>query len=866
MRHRFFKRNQVGQSIIILAIGFIALVGFVGIVTDVSLLFVRYSTLRRAVDAAAVAAAGQMRRIPDPTPGDGIAEDQASSVASMNLAARTFIEYYGLNPQQVLVETCRAQNIFLDAQGRPMDNAAPRNLLYNYDSNGIRTTPNPAANAAVRRRYEELCTRDELKLVRVTAQIQSPTVFLSLLGHSTITLTETAISQTAVIDVVMVIDVSESMLNQTGYDDWESIGQGVRYLPQVLRQITHDVEIDNLINNTQASANVAYPPEAFRPGGTGSVDDVEPRSDCRVRAWPMSIYGAASIPALTSLTNPSNPLRTEYIDYLSSTGRPPITDYFPGGSRFSTFVPMYNSFACCNDPGLPGVNPDFRFDDAICQPFRDARDAAEQFLDRLDFIRGDRIAYVTFDRRAHVIDPDGTGIQTPMIETQRNLPGSADTARRGAYETLRDVVGVRAEPSFYTDGQPNTNADNDGYWDGFNNGGNRVDWNDYMNTLRIGQILDHPVNGACPLDMAAMRPPNHTLFDFMPDGTTPRTSTNPLLQDILTLPAWFSSVSSGDPLWHNYEILASCGGTNIGASLAAASNTLYQNARREGAVWIMVFLGDGAAGASNVMARSNAAAPPPSRLSNIANPYVVNGSGQYQPLAGEYGGFGLCPEGTSANPARRLTELRFPFCGDVRPQSRNFCGDAPANPDLRPIDTIPNCDLNFYDVDDYARDWADWVGLANLPGQTAGAQSGRVGDQQLPTIFAIGYGLSFERPPSPTNCSTAQECFLLGNIEDYLGEELLRYIADVGDNFRIDSDHQQFLLGPRIPNRVDVATPDWGPRGACERPITSASQRGQFMPLPITVSCGNYFNATDGAALENVFNQIAQRMFTRLSQ
>jgi len=35
---RAMRRGQAGQSLIILALGFIALIGFVGIVTDVSLL------------------------------------------------------------------------------------------------------------------------------------------------------------------------------------------------------------------------------------------------------------------------------------------------------------------------------------------------------------------------------------------------------------------------------------------------------------------------------------------------------------------------------------------------------------------------------------------------------------------------------------------------------------------------------------------------------------------------------------------------------------------------------------------------------------------------------------------------------------
>ena len=55
---RMIKRGQTGQTIGIRAFGIIVLLCFVGIVTDVSLLFVRYSTLRRATDAAAVAAAG----------------------------------------------------------------------------------------------------------------------------------------------------------------------------------------------------------------------------------------------------------------------------------------------------------------------------------------------------------------------------------------------------------------------------------------------------------------------------------------------------------------------------------------------------------------------------------------------------------------------------------------------------------------------------------------------------------------------------------------------------------------------------------------------------------------------------------------
>src|SRR5690606_23149513 len=93
----FTRRGESGQAIIILALGFIALIAFVGIVTDVSLMFVRYSTLSRAVDAAAIAAAGQMR--------------SDRNFGEVGLAARQFIEFHGLNPVEVLVQTCQTADM-----------------------------------------------------------------------------------------------------------------------------------------------------------------------------------------------------------------------------------------------------------------------------------------------------------------------------------------------------------------------------------------------------------------------------------------------------------------------------------------------------------------------------------------------------------------------------------------------------------------------------------------------------------------------------------------------------------------------------------------------------------------------------------
>src|SRR5512136_1490414 len=86
------RRSRSGQSIILVAFMFIVLIAFVGIATDVALLFVRYSTLRRAVDAAAIAAAGQIR--------------ETANYMTLNATAKQFIQIHGIDPRKVKVETC----------------------------------------------------------------------------------------------------------------------------------------------------------------------------------------------------------------------------------------------------------------------------------------------------------------------------------------------------------------------------------------------------------------------------------------------------------------------------------------------------------------------------------------------------------------------------------------------------------------------------------------------------------------------------------------------------------------------------------------------------------------------------------------
>ncbi|MCC6612153.1 MAG: hypothetical protein IT320_01685 [Anaerolineae bacterium] len=873
---RYLRRSQSGQSLVILAIGFFALVGFVGIVTDVSILFVRYSTLRRAVDAAAVAAAGQMRRVEAATAG----EDQAQSYANMGLAARQFIEFYGLNPSSVTVETCHVQN----------------------EPSG---TPDPA-----------LCTQDERKLVRVTAQIDSPTTFFSLFGFNTIRLQAESISETAVLDLVFIMDVSESMLNETSYADWETVPQpdgstvdyGRRYLPPVLQypgganynnmalawqrlvSSSNQLILQNVLDATgdgSLVADLAYAPSMtkVRTYGTG----LEPRRECTVRFWPGSALKESQItPAqidqyVSDLGGVAN-----FRSWFGITG-----DIYSADWR--GLVPMYDYYGCCNDP-----NGDWDMSDLVCQPFRRARDASIDFMGRLDFIRGDRVAIVTFDRNATLMDPDPSDTD-PEDSTRSDTRDAMIYSQEIAELVMNERVGVRTENNFYVD---SASPARDGRWDRLRDNGVPRDLG-YFATAPIQNIVDQPVRNACPYDMAILPYP-YSLYRDQYDTTYRSPFALPalgipaalpvLLDEVDTLPAWFEaytpaggtfmrqSVDTGswefvDRLARSYEYRGSCAGTNIGEGLGKASETLGRLGRREGAVWIMVLLSDGAAGASSPVWRNGTLAQPPQPY----NPSGV-GAGTQPATAGlgqQYGSFGLCPYGSDINNAGELLQDKtFPYCSDIQPQSRHYCSDDNAGtaetleqrgPNRIDLTDQASCET-FYDVDDYARDWADYISVRGINVYQSSVTGidviGNDADTLLPTIFTIGFGLEFDSTtgcitPGPTG-NTQYDC----NMESYLGEELLRYIADAGDNFRIDSDYWQEEMGYRIPNRVsDLAPgqdPDWGIRGPCEQPT---GVRGVWAPLAPGEDCGNYFSAESGSSadLNAVFAEIASRMFTRLS-
>lgn len=373
---RRMKRSQRGQSILLLAFAFIALVAFVGLVTDVALLFVRFSSLRRAVDAAAIAAAGQIR--------------EGTNYAEVAVAAQQYIELHGLQADSILVETCET-DIYQWREGLgPWEGDPHSESLF----------PKPVSDHMPE---TELCNwSDPHKLVRVSAQIISPTTFLSLIGWEAITLEATSVSETAVLDVALVIDSSESMSQETTASDYYDVyPAGVDLRPEC--------------QTTDAN----QPKEAW--GGCCNDPGVGLVSDGDV------LYDGGG-----------NVLDNGIIWHdVDGDG------YFDPGSEEG----LANNVRRSDLTGYTtdSLNPDnFNFTTLICQPFKQVKDASRLFIKQLDFVRGDRVVLVTFDRSARSYDPDGpqqvdgTGKLRPLIRNEST-----------AINTLNEKIGIQINNEGY---------------------------------------------------------------------------------------------------------------------------------------------------------------------------------------------------------------------------------------------------------------------------------------------------------------------------------------------------------------------------------------------------------------------------------
>jgi hypothetical protein len=215
--------------------------------------------------------------------------------------------------------------------------------------------------------------------------------------------------------------------------------------------------------------------------------------------------------------------------------------------------------------------------------------------------------------------------------------------------------------------------------------------------------------------------------------------------------------------------------TCTGCGMRVAGNILSSQGRVD-SVWVIVILTDGGTNASDLPNSSDANNPVPAGYLN-----------------------GFC--GGSIN--NRMWDT--PFCNDINPNTRH-CGPFHANSsECPPGSTWVGNSTPPYDADDYAYDITDRVALIDStnPNEPTGGEE--------IAIYSIGLGKAGSPP--------------------YTGEELLRYMANIGDdNFR-----------------------DLAGTNPCAG-------------VPHQTSCGQYYYAPDATYLTEIFEKVAGSIFTRISQ
>jgi hypothetical protein len=242
-----------------------------------------------------------------------------------------------------------------------------------------------------------------------------------------------------------------------------------------------------------------------------------------------------------------------------------------------------------------------------------------------------------------------------------------------------------------------------------------------------------------------------------------------------------------------FETKDMIGSTCTGCGIRVAGDILKAQGRVD-SVWVIVFLSDGTTNVSDL--------PDATDLNNPVPAGYVNG---------------FCGGAIGARLWTNEPSTTYSWCTDSDPTTRHCgpfhsaAGECPAGSTWVGNNTPP------YDTEDYAMDMIDRVALVYPLYPTDSAEP-KAGDEIA--IYAIGLGQA-ARPP------------------DYDGEQLLRYMANIGDdNFR----------NPIPDNPTDAYAAD---------PCEGAAPQ---------TSCGQYYYAPSGAYLNQIFEKVAGSIFTRITQ
>ncbi len=872
------RHSRNGQSLLIVAFAFIGLVAFVGIAVDVGLMLVRYSTLARAVDAAAIAAAGQIR--------EGM--DYRTLVA----AAQQFIRLQGnIEVSSVFVDTCETE---MADYARRHPGSDPLPALLN------RVPPS------------ELCRPDPQKLVRVTAQMRSPTTFLSFIWGPEIILEASAVSQTAVLDLALVIDTSRSM----AYDTILAQENSILY-PVAASSV--DAPYGNPETNREAlrafrpfTETLGLKPYPYRtPGDASDTRPEDPDTG-------LAPDGSPAIRRECWYANPKYIIGDEYKQAANygwgGCCNDPTTQSAPPDSGNYDRMNWY----VYDDPTLPeskimttGISPtgapaarvisglpDGNFSDLICQPFKQVRDAARRFIKRLDFVRGDRLVLVTFNAEVKTVKPTDDPAAPPFILDKLT-----------AVTTLNERVGIsvnpagRQSPNCYILTRPRSDKiDN-----------SDVNVRQVYSYWTVSQCMDTNMGGAIYQARAELSNPNYIrreavwVMVLLSDGFPNRTPD----YDFFVASDQVRGSDSGinwlsvppdkrqpSPFTLD-ELKRYC---RCEQAYRKDDETLYNcfeeimnimegvTRREDYREEMIVDLGGGRFDLKygrepQYCIQANGWPPAGENLGEIPwgqskysfgfCPWYTfcNGSSdpeqvmRYGPVLSECDSTDVQPfwwRSHFSRPWRGAVDT--PDCIDADPDTRHFCMD-----DYGRLDLSGRCDRR-YDPDDFARDQADIAGLIDFSDKQRG---------NFISMFTIFFGSS-ERQ----------------NIgREILGVKTLRYIADAGDNGVIDNHLQAWYRAtrPTYSQREAIRRPDGRfpppgdevyrvvrdgvtivdptrPPDPCAyydytHPRLRSAQPGDAAyEEAARQNCGQFWFAKDIRAVNEAFTEIAGRLFTRLSR
>ncbi|MDW8065860.1 MAG: Tad domain-containing protein, partial [Anaerolineae bacterium] len=153
--------QRSGQIVVLFALMLVVLLAFTGLALDGARLYMARNRLQHALDGAALAAANQFRI--------------GRTMTHIRQAALDVLNAQGFNVALVQVYTC--------------------------------DDPGPYAS--------ELCTNPRRKLVRVETTVEVPMTFMRILGWNNVSLRASTTGEAASVDLVLIIDSSESMAYDT---------------------------------------------------------------------------------------------------------------------------------------------------------------------------------------------------------------------------------------------------------------------------------------------------------------------------------------------------------------------------------------------------------------------------------------------------------------------------------------------------------------------------------------------------------------------------------------------------------------------------------------------------------------------------